>query len=402
MPQIPGSKSVLQRILVLMAHCKADMKLTNYNPCADVLELETAMRTFGYRITAKENERVFYYDRELAAYSKHSYMFHASATALRLWICVLASLDGVCSTISISKSLLNRGIEPLLKSLADIGADIHLSQNTLNIQGKVLAGSTLSIQGSISSQYASSLLLAAPFMLNDLTLEIPTNQVSKGYIDLTIKMLQSCGASIAVKDTVLKVMQGMLILPKSLSIDPDMSFAAYYAVKAALLAPKTKISVATIYPQPDSSIFGILESLGIRVIREGDDVTVHPGQAIGGTVSIKNCPDLMPILSVFGLFCQKGLHLEGVSRLKHKESDRLHGICKAFDAIGATYILAEDSLQIQPMRKKVESVLLDTQQDHRLVMAFTLLKTMFPNISLSETASVCKSIPKTWVWDTIS
>lgn len=394
-----GSKSMLQRLMTLIAMHPSEILIENYNPCADVLEMETALRSFGYHMEGTGAMRRLSFDPALYAESKHHYQFTASATAYRFWTGMLAATPGLCSEIHASPILIKRGIEPLINALQALGAELKVQGTTIRISGKQLTGGELSLASSYSSHFVSSLLLCAPGFQTPLTLKLSPDQVSMPYIRLTAEMLMHFGADICYSEQEIIVQPGKLNFPPHFRADADASTAAAFAVGAAILRQPLclQINPAEGLFQADYRIFSILSELGVGLQYGTHHVTIIPKDLFGGCFDLSDCPDLMPVLAILGLFCDAPLTLCGIGRLKHKESDRFTGITKAFDLLGAIYEAGNDSICIHPLQQyplPPKSCTLDTQQDHRLVMAFTWLKLAYPQIKLSETASVQKSCPE--------
>lgn len=392
---IAGSKSILQRLMVLLAHSKEDICIQNYNPCADVLELEQALRTFGYQVCPNDAGLYFSFCPALHANSLHQYHFQASATAYRLWLSVVANLPGIESRVSASPVLFQRGIIPLCDALVSLGAEYSLKGSELCIKGSRLQGGKLYIDTEISSQYASSLLLAAPFMRHNLRLQLGSILVSRPYLQLTLQMLQSFAASVDSTEQMILVQRGDFALPAQFQVDADLSTAAFYAVRAALGKDiqDLHLFLHPSYHQADAAIWDILRKMGANIQLEANVYSLHPAPLQGLELDLTDNPDLMPVLSIAALFCQSPMHLRGIARLAYKESNRVQGICKALDLLDAKYELSEDLLSIWPYTATMPAVVLDTQQDHRLVMAFSLLNERFPQVRLREWQSLSKSIP---------
>jgi len=393
--KIPGSKSILQRLMLLLAYTQSEMSIQNYNPCDDVMELEAALKSYGYRVTQRAQSRDFCFDKALCATSKHHYVFRHSATAFRLWLSFLAAQEGVVSQVWVSDILLYRGYAPLKQALEAMGAKLYLNGNSMEIHGCQLQGGHHHLAGNISSQYASSLILAAPFMKNPLQLKLSPFQVSQSYIKLSLQLLGLFGGKAQVLGHDLRICNQSLRLPSSFKVDSDLSTIAYYAARAALIPPGQRLPS---YRNPqliqaDECIFDFLKQMGAGVRKIKNHVQVNSATLQGSTFELRNCPDLMPILAILALFCEGPSTLNGIGRLIYKESNRLQGICTAFDKIGVKYQLESDRLSISPLTHEPEAVILDTQQDHRLVMAFSLLAARFPQIELSETKSLSKSFP---------
>ena len=132
-----------------------------------------------------------------------------------------------------------------------------------------------------------------------------------------------------------------------------------------------------------------------EVFTPSKSVAVKAGLLVGGVeIDMQNNPDLVPVIAILALFAESEIVLRHINRLQIKESDRLKGIITAFELIGAEYICEDDYLKVSPLQNEPGVVTLDTQNDHRLVMAFTLLQLHFPQISLSEGKSVVKSCPE--------
>ena len=392
---IPGSKSILQRMMVLLAHAKGDICIRNYNPCNDVLELEAALKVFGFQVSKSEEEITFRFSEQTHRQSSHHYRFEASATAFRLWISVLANLPGIRSQVYASEILVKRGIEPLCQSLRMMGAKCSLEANCLQITGANLSGGRIYTQMHLSSQYASSLVLAAPFMPNPLSLALNSGIVSASYLNLSLQMLRSFGVNVHMQDSQIEVQRANFTLPQSFEVDSDLSTVAFLAVRAALGTEiqQLKLFLHPEYTQPDMAIWSILQSMGTKIEAEGSCYRIHPSPLNGIELDLQDNPDLMPVLSIAALFAKAPMHLTGIGRLVHKESNRIRGICQALEKLGAKYRLDQESLYIWPLKTTPPACTLDTQRDHRLVMAFSLLLPRFPQVQLSEWASLDKSLP---------
>ena len=395
MQKIPASKSILQRLMVILAHSRAELCIENYNACDDVLELEKALQVFGYEVFGAGSRRHFVFDPIKHQQSTHQYYFKASATAYRLWLSVMANLPGIFSEVQASQTLFKRGIMPLVEALKELGAECEVQGRKIRIKGAKLRAKEIGIEASRSSQYASSLVLAAPFMEGDLRLIYAGEMVSKPYLDLSVAMLQSFGASVEMKSGEIWVKAGALKMPEIFRVDTDLSTAAFYGVRAALGAKAQELEVIYNpgFMQADAAIWDILNQMGAKVESEGEKVRIHPAKLRGIELDLTPTPDLMPVLCVMALFCDSPSVFRGIGRLKYKESDRAKGIAQALELLAADFTLKEDEIKIYPYRKIPPFCVLDTKQDHRLVMAFSLLAERFSQVKLSEWESVTKSLP---------
>jgi len=392
---IPGSKSILQRLMVLLAHSKGKLCVHNYNPCSDVLELERALQIFGFKVEHQDEGVCFIFSESLHRQSPHDYYFEASATAYRLWISVLANLPGIKAQVRASDILLHRGILPLCSALKHLGANCSIIENSLLIEGKSLAGGFVNAQMNLSSQFASSLLLTAPFMARRLSLLLPANPVSMPYLKLSAQMLRLFGAQVDESIDAISAGGGSFSLPEHFTVDSDLSTAAYLALKAALGNEIHELRLI-MHPeliQPDMAIWNIMTKMKARIQKKEAVYRVYPSELHGISIDLKDNPDLMPVLSIAALFAHSPSRFSGIGRLVHKESNRLQGICKALDLLGAVYTIDVDAISISPLISDPPACTLDTQEDHRLVMAFSLLESRYPQVKLKERASLAKSVP---------
>lgn len=390
--EIPGSKSILQRVQAILAYARGEMVIKNFNPCDDVMEMERALITFGFEISDARH-RHYRFDESKHLQSKHVYRFEESATAFRLWLSFLASQPGIDSVIELSDNLLRRGFEPLQSALTRLGAEIYLSGNGIYIKGKSIKGGKIEVDGKVSSQYASSLILMAMNTKEGIRLFLPADQVSLPYIELTLGLLQRFGVQHEKQGNHLTIPPARAALPEWFTIDSDLSTAAFYIVLGAIGSDEFRffLSVDMDLIQPDIALFDLLRKIGGDIKIDYGICKITPKKLSGFDFSIHATPDLMPLISILALFCSSKSTIRGVSRLQHKESNRLLGITRAFDQIGVKYECSDDCLIIHPIKDDVPPAILDTQNDHRLVMAFLALHSRFPQVVPSETQSLSKS-----------
>ncbi len=140
-------------------------------------------------------------------------------------------------------------------------------------------------------------------------------------------------------------------------------------------------------------IWSILQGMGVKIETTGTTYRIYPSDLQGIELDLTDNPDLMPVLSISALFAKAPIHLTGIGRLVHKESNRIRGICQALEKLGAKYRLDQSHFTIWPLKTTPPACTLDTQRDHRLVMASAfLLPHAFPRFT-KRMASLDKSLP---------
>jgi 3-phosphoshikimate 1-carboxyvinyltransferase len=397
---LSGSKSSLQRYMFMASLTQVRTILTPGSICADVLEMANALKATGAEADVSDKE--VYIDSLGTSRDKEiEVKFQASATALRFWLARSITSRGK-TTILIAKQLFKRPLQPFLKTLADIGCGIKLSEsgdNAFQHQVEIFPGvdihGTIEVDSKISSQFISGLMMVAPYLKNGLRIRFKQEPVSYSYLEMTRRLMQKLKvkAELDYEGAAVLPDEGY-IFPELISVEPDMSSAAFFLVLGAFSEQGIVVGNIPEKPvQPDSRITDILGEMGVGITHKNEKIISKAGCLKSIDMGLENNPDLFPVLACLALFADKPSILRNVSRLQHKESDRISGMLRAFDLLKAGYEYSDGNLKIHPLENNPEPVVLDTRDDHRLVMAFTLLSLHFPQVSLSETASVAKSCP---------
>lgn len=393
--RIPGSKSILQRLLIILCINRQNCTIKNWNRCQDVQELSKALHGIGMKVSVDADNNA-----EISFTQHHENNIQCeiaeSATALRFLLAFLAAMPGLSSKINISEGLAKRPHEPLVRALCSMGADIEYQGLSFNIIGKKLKSEMLALTDSISSQFFSALALIVPLLQQDLHLRLSESMVSQSYFSLTIDLLSKFGINSNSDAGVLTIFgNGKYDLPKVIEVEADWSSLAWFAGWAALSEKGIILEVDYANSmQPDRRIVDILRDLGAEIKTNAKEVFIRKGKLKGAQINCLNNPDLVPLLSILALFTEDGISLSGIEHLQYKESNRIEGITNALKAIGADYSFDGTELWIGSYNLSPPTMVLDTQADHRLLMAFSLLRIFHPQLVLSETESVNKSFPE--------
>ena len=401
--RLAGSKSILQRIMLICSLQAMKIELSPASVCEDVSEMAEAIRNI--------DADVIFTDRTLVIDSSHAHIaanavnpvyFTASATAFRFWL--TRSLVSPAKTIiRISEQLHKRPYISFLTTLEAFGCKVTLSgtdDSAYSHQIEITPASKtleeITVDGSFSSQFISGLMLIAPILTEGLTIRFSLPPVSVDYINLTALVLQAFGVHcILEQDKVIIPANQPYKVMESIKIEPDMSSAAFFLCLGAFSQAGITLETNTSTKwQPDWHILSILQSMGVSIKETEDKVTAKACELHGIECELSSNPDLVPILTIVALFADSKSTFKNISHLRYKESDRIAGLTNALKLIGADYLFQNDSLTIYPYKKVPKAAFLDTQNDHRLVMAFTLLALHYPQILLTERLSVSKSCPE--------
>lgn len=394
--KLPLSKSMAARALIMAAFAKVRPQAFSELPdCNDTRELSAAIDWFF-------------------AGSGKKYDLGTGGTSLRFFTGFIASIPDITAVLTCSEALGKRPLAPLCHALTDAGADIDFIDREgyapLLVSGKKIQGGSLEMSGNISSQFASSVMLAAPYWTKGLHLKlIGDSPVSMPYIHLTASMMLNAGAKVTVEGKEITVAPGPYNPEKCVSeIEPDWSAASYF-YELALLCPEREIHFYRLTPpstslQGDSRCADLFNLLGVenRYTEDGGAIVrcnTEKRDAIKNMdipleLDMSDTPDLVPALAV-GL-CLAGIKfsLSGVSHLRHKESDRLTALEIELSKIGYAVNIGENSLSWTGSRTPIgENESIETYGDHRIAMAFAIAAVRFPYLSILNPEVSDKSFP---------
>lgn len=391
---LAGSKSILNRVIILGSHLKQPLQVINWSTCNDIRTMEDNLNKIGFRFIKEANNCVIKPPKRFK--NNQNLFIKDSAAGFRFLLARLAFEPGLKDTIILSDQLNKRPHDLLINLLGSFGVGISKEGNRIILSGIKFQGGDFTLPGTVSSQYTSALLLATCANNKAVGLSITDEMVSKSYVELTLEVMRWFSVKSSIIDNKIVIdKEEKLINPKRICVEPDCSSAAFWWTLGALNKGNLFVKGITEKSyQPDIKMISILEKLGAIVSTSEKGLAVGYGKLLGGRFDLTNNPDLAPLLSVIGLFCKNPLTLTGIEHLKYKESDRMATLIEQLSKIGGEVKSGESEITIYPLLKEPRNVVIDTKNDHRMVMAFTLLKKIFSNIQLSETHSISKSYPE--------
>jgi 3-phosphoshikimate 1-carboxyvinyltransferase len=267
----------------------------------------------------------------------------------------------------------------------------------VRVQGGGLPGGHATIDASRSSQYVSSVLMAAPYARSDVTLDFVGGQlVSRPYVELTLQVMRDFGAAARwTPEGGVRVNAGQTYGKRRYAVEPDASSAAYPFCAAAIAGGR--ITVEGVPPrsvQSDFALLEILQQMGCEVQRDRESVTVcGPRNHLRGVdVDMNDLPDAVLALAVVALFAEGTTQISNVANLRIKETDRLAALEAELCKLGARARAGEDSLIIEPGPHRGAEI--DTYDDHRMAMALSLAGLRIPGVVIRDPACVSKTWPE--------
>jgi 3-phosphoshikimate 1-carboxyvinyltransferase len=377
---ITGSKSESNRLLILQQFLPG-MKIENLSNSKDSQVLQEALSKSAGTVD----------------------IGHAG-TAMRFLTAYYASLDGADLVLTGSDRMQERPIGILVDALNSLGASIRYAGSQgyppLMIEGKKIQGGHVTIQGDISSQYITAMLLIAPSLERGLQIEFSTALTSIPYVEMTLELLKEVGVQAELTGKAIRVAPGFGKHPEIISVESDWSSASYYYSLAAL-SQGSSIALSTFRPesrQGDSELVSIYRQLGVHTEFDKDGLVIsHSGEQIPNhlELDLRNTPDIAQTIAVTCLGLGISCFLKGLHTLRIKETDRLYALKKEIGKLGGELEITEDSLALKSCTGLNQNARISTYDDHRMAMAFAPLATRIPLV-IEDPEVVVKSYPEFW------
>ena len=377
---LPASKSYSIRGFIIAA-CGGLSKIINPSNSDDVKVSMTIARALGAKIYPLGNNIYqVMAGRNPLRLSKIN--VKESGTVLRLLLPLL-SLKQKRSLVIGEGTLKGRPNRHLTSTLRKMGIDIRGSgqQESVPIvlDGGSLKGGTIIIDGSLSSQFISALLIACPQLREDSRVKITGEKiVSVDYITMTKQVLELSGVHITEVNQRLYLIKGKQRFHglKNFIVPADYGLAAFFMAAAALIKSDVILrgNLDENFIQADGAICSILHKMGVRFQKTNQFIRIQGAYLLKAQeFSLKDCPDLMPIITVLALFAQGKTRIFDIGHVRAKESDRISALKKELGKVGAKIIEAPNEIIVHPQRNYKSGVILEPHRDHRLAMAFSIL-----------------------------
>ncbi|MBN1949380.1 MAG: 3-phosphoshikimate 1-carboxyvinyltransferase [Candidatus Cloacimonetes bacterium] len=391
---LEGSKAVENRVLIIATYLTMPLILRNGSSCDDIRTMLDNLQLLGLRLERDGKDLKLLPPDRLNANQKLS--VQDSGTAWRFLLGRTALTKNLQTSISLSAQLAKRPWQGLAEILEKMGAEISEGDSAVSVKGTSWRGGWMKIDASISSQYISALLLNAVNLPQDLHLELQEPVVSRPYLDMTLQVMQEFGVTGRIDDDSIILEKNQFYRNRQYyEVEPDFSTACCFWALGALNRGEIYTSR---WPggkvlQPDYDFLKILARMGAVIEINDTGIMVQKKYLYGLETEMSDLPDQVPTLAVLALFARGRTAVHGIDHLRYKESDRITALVTELRKLGAHIVYDQGTLVIDPLREKPGKVKLLTYHDHRLVMAFSLIQRLLPEIQLEETASVAKSCP---------
>lgn len=396
----PSSKSYTHRAIVISSLAEG-RSLINYPLYSrDTLATVDSCKLLGVNIAHNENHLEI--DGKFP-FSTPDDIINAenSGTTIRLLTSLSAHTLNGYSVLTGDHSLRKRPMKHLLNALHQLGVTCFSTKENgtppIVVKGGGIKGGSAVIDGSVSSQFISSLLISSVYADSDVYLKVEGSQVSKPYILSTIETMKAFGVSISFTENFSEyVIPQQRYLPTFFEVPSDFSSVALLLSAGILVGNGIRITNINFdLPQADSKIIEIITHMGgnINVNKERKEIYIYPSETLdGGEYDLTDCPDLLPVVSILSLKARSSVRIYGISHARYKETDRVHNICMELEKLGAIVKEKHDELLIYAP-KELKNAHLDSYGDHRLFMAFCIASMLTDMSLVSGAESVDVSYP---------
>lgn len=394
---IPGSKSYTNRALIIASLSENPVKIFNPLICDDTRAMAHCLKALGFSVVFKKN--LIEVRSDLKAVKKTCKLnAHLSGTTIRFMLALSVATSGT-KTIFGKDQLNKRPIGELVLALSELGAKIKYLQKEgfppLKVFPARLKKKTVGINGTISSQFLSALLMIAP-AIKGLELKVKGKQISRPYIDMTIDLMNYFGVRVVNKGyRSYFVSPDQKYLAKDYTVEGDLSSAGYFFAIAALT--KSTISVENLNPlskQADMKLLRILSEMGSKISFAKNRITVAGEGVKPVDINMQDCPDQIPTVAVLAAFASGMSKISGISSLRIKETDRVFALQQELKKMGIKTAASKNTLTIWGGNPKACSI--KTYGDHRMAMSFAIAGTKLAGMKIINPDVVNKTFPQFW------
>jgi 3-phosphoshikimate 1-carboxyvinyltransferase len=398
---LPGSKSLSNRALLLAAFAEGTTTITNLLESDDTRHMLNALKQLGikYRLSEDKTECCVVGNAGSLENVNTEELFLGNAGTAMRPLCAALCLGKGTYVLTGEPRMKERPIGHLVDALREAGAEINYLENEgyppLQIEANGLKGGKVEIDGSISSQFLTALLLASPMAENDMTITIIGELVSKPYIDITLDIMQKFGVDVDNSDyKIFTIKSGQHYKAvERYMVEGDASSASYFLAAAAIKGGTVKVTgIGRDSIQGDIEFVDVLEQMGARVEWGDTYISVTRDALNAIDMDFNHIPDAAMTIATTALFVKGTTTLRNIYNWRVKETDRLFAMATELRKVGAEVEEGEDYLKITPP-SQLKHAAIDTYDDHRMAMCFSLLALDPVSVTINEPECTAKTFP---------
>jgi 3-phosphoshikimate 1-carboxyvinyltransferase len=392
--RLPGSKSISNRVLLLAALAEGETEVTGLLDADDTRVMREALSRLG----------VSFHESRIRGVGgafpvKKAALFLGNAgTAFRPLTAALAFSGGEYRLSGVPR-MHERPIGDLVDALRSVGARVDYAGEEgfppLVVRPGSIDASLVKVRGEVSSQFLTALLMASPLLGKEVEIEVEGELISKPYVEITLNVMQKFGVAV-VRDgwRRFRIPAGKYLSPKNIFVEGDASSASYFLAAGAIGGGPVRVEgVGRESIQGDVRFTEVLERMGAKVSMGAGWIECSSGGALKGIeMDMNHVPDAAMTAAVMGLFADGPTTIRNIASWRVKETDRIAAMASELRKLGATVEAGRDFLAITPGKLKA-GVAIDTYDDHRMAMSFSLVALGGVPVRINDPGCVAKTFP---------
>lgn len=398
---IPGSKSISNRVLLLATLAKGKTKLTNLLDSDDIRYMLASLEQLGVNYRLSEDKTICELDGiggAMNASDAQTLFLGNAGTAMRP-LCAALTLGSGTFTLTGEPRMEERPIGDLVDALAQLGADVTYLKNPgfppLTINATGLNGGDVEIAGDLSSQFLTALLMVAPLARSTVNIKIKGELVSKPYIDITIALMAQFGVEVKNHNYErFEILSGQAyVSPGTVLVEGDASSASYFLAAGAIKGGEVKVTgVGLKSIQGDVKFADVLAKMGAEIEWGDDYIISRVAQLKAVDLDMNHIPDAAMTIATTALFAQGTTTLRNIYNWRIKETDRLAAMATELRKVGAIVDEGHDYISVTPPVAP-NTADIDTYNDHRMAMCFSMLAFADCGITINDPDCTSKTFP---------
>lgn len=398
---LPGSKSISNRILLLSALAEGTTHITNLLDSDDIRHMLNALKQLGiqYELSADKKTCTLSGNAGPLKTDKNLELFLGNAGTAMRPLCAALCLGTGNFTLTGEPRMAERPIKDLVDALRQCGGQVEYLANAgyppLKINGSGLKGGRVSIKGNISSQFLTAMLMVAPLAADTLEIEVEGELVSKPYIRITLDVMEKFGVSVENDNFQRFVIPAgqRYISPGNIMVEGDASSASYFLAAGAIGGGTIRVNgVGSSSVQGDARFAEVLEKMGAKISWGETWIEASRGELNAIDLDLNHIPDAAMTIAAAALFAKGTTAIRNIYNWRVKETDRLAAMTTELRKLGAMVEEGEDYIEVTPPAE-IQSAAIDTYDDHRIAMAFSLAAFGNRPITINDPKCTSKTFP---------
>ena len=398
---VPGSKSLSNRALLLAALAEGETELTNLLDSEDIEHMLNALTKLGvsYRLSEDKTQCVVQGNGGAFNVAEPLELFLGNAGTAMRPLCAALAASNVDTVLTGEPRMEERPIGDLVDALREADAEVTYLKNEgfppLQIKGKTLNGGEMSVDGSVSSQFLTALLMAAPLFSGDVTIRIKGELVSKPYIDITLDTMAKFGVTVENDNYQTFTISGdaKYIAPGKFMVEGDASSASYFLAAGAIKGGKVRVTgIGQNSIQGDIRFADVLEAMGATVVWNDEYVEITGAPLKGVNMDMNHIPDAAMTIATTALFAEGPTTMTNIYNWRVKETDRLAAMATELQKLGAKVEEGHDYIKVWPT-DSLKHAEIDTYNDHRIAMCFSLVALSDTPVTINDPGCTRKTFP---------